>query len=97
MRSIMSELVRQERLVVVPELKVTSPKTKEFANILKGLGIVNGMIITIEADENLNLASRNIPKIEVLEVKDVNPICLIKPEKVVITVGALKQVEEMLA
>ena len=96
MQSIFSELVRQQRLITVKEFVVTQPKTKELLSQLKELGLENVLIITCEVDKNLFLAARNLSKVNVIDVDAVDPVSLIGYEKVVITVAAIKQVEEML-
>lgn len=96
LRSIFSELVRQERLVVVQDLVVDSPKTKAFTGQLKDLGLSNALIVSDSVEQNLHLASRNIPHIDVRDVAGVDPVSLVAYEKVVVTVPALKKIEEML-
>ena len=97
MRAILSELVRQERLVVVDSFVMSSPKTRELIGKLGVLGLDAALIVTDSADVNLYLAARNLHKIDVSEVCGIDPVSLIRREKVVITVPALKQVEEWLA
>lgn len=97
MRSILSELVRQDRLVAVNELKLEQPKTKELSSKLKALGAENVLIITNEVDKNLFLSARNLKSVDVIDAQAVNPVSLIAYDKVVMTVPAVKQVEEMLA
>src|SRR5262249_33160209 len=96
MRSIFSELIRQQRLVVVSTFGVNEPKTKILVNQLKTLGLKDVLIITDQFDENLHLAARNIINVDVREVAGIDPVSLIRYEKVLITVPALKQVEELL-
>jgi len=99
MRAIFSELVRQEnRLIVVPSLSVTEAKTKPFIQQLDALGFKKGLIITDELDENLYLSARNIPNIELFDAVESasSPVDLVAAEQVLITVGALKQIEERL-
>lgn len=96
LRSIFSELVRQERLIVVDKFTVDAPKTKELNAKLKSMNLDEALIIVSDFDQNLFLASRNLYKIDVLETLDINPVSLIAFEKVVITVDAVKQIEEML-
>jgi len=95
-QTIFSELVRQERLVVVEELTVATPKTKEFNQTLSGLGLSDVLIISNEVEQNLYLASRNLPKVDVRDVSGLDPVSLIGHEKVLVTVPALKKIEEML-
>lgn len=97
MRAIFSELVRQERLVVVDSFAVEAPKTKGLLAKLGGLGVSNALIVTDQADANLYLSARNLPGIDVSEVGGLDPVSLVGFEKVLITVPALKQVEEWLA
>ncbi|KZY33159.1 50S ribosomal protein L4 [Alcanivorax sp. HI0083] len=97
LQCIMSELVRQERLVVVDEFTVDSPKTKTVAAKLKDMELSSVLIVTDNVDENLFLASRNLPKVDVRDSQGVDPVSLIAFEKVLITVPALKKLEEALA
>ena len=94
MRSILSELVRQERLMVVEELKVDQPKTKELISKLKELGLNDVLIIVDQPDDNLYLAARNVPKVQVKLSNEVDPIKLLKYENVLVTVGAIRKLEE---
>ncbi len=96
MRSIFSELVRQQRLVTVKELTVEQPKTKELLGKLKQFNVKSMLIVTHEVDENLFLAARNLAKVNVVDVNAVDPVSLIGYDKVIMTVPAVKQVEEML-
>jgi len=97
MRSIVSELVRQERLVVVEEFTVASGKTKDLAAKLKELDISQALILTDGRDEMLERASGNIINIAVAPAQAIDPVSLVKFEKTIITVAALKQLEERLA
>ena len=98
MRAIFSELVRQERLVVVDDLSVEQPKTKLFVQKMKDLGIDNGaLFLANEVNENLYLSARNLPRVDVRDVTGMDPLALVAFDKVVITVDALKKVEEVLA
>lgn len=97
MRSIFSELVRQERLVVVDDFAMEQPKTKGLVEKLGQLGLNNVLIVTEEVDRNLYLSSRNLHKVDVRDVLGIDPVSLIGSEKVLVTVPALKKVEEMLA
>lgn len=96
MQSILSELVRQERLVVVEDMAVESPKTKLFNAKLKELGVENALILAEGVEENLHLASRNVPHVDVRDVAGMDPVSLVAFDKVVVTVPALKKIEEML-
>ncbi|MFC3626469.1 50S ribosomal protein L4 [Vogesella amnigena] len=97
MATILSQLVRDERLVVVDELTVSSPKTKEFVAKVKSLGLDRALIITKELDENLYLSSRNLPNVLVIEAQQADPFSLVRFNKVVITRDAVKQLEEQWA
>ncbi|HXH02841.1 MAG TPA: 50S ribosomal protein L4 [Candidatus Competibacteraceae bacterium] len=98
LRSIFSELVRQERLLVVDELKVAEPKTKLMVDRLKTLGVADSvLLVTEDVDMNLFLAARNLPKVDVRDVAGLDPVSLIGFDKVVITVPALERVGEWLA
>ncbi|MBI2382151.1 MAG: 50S ribosomal protein L4 [Gammaproteobacteria bacterium] len=96
-QSILSELVRQERLVVVESFAVATPKTKELLGKLNGMGLNDVLIVSDSVDENLYLSARNLHKVDVRDVAGVDPVSLIAFEKVLMTVGALKQFEEQLA
>ena len=97
MRSIFSELVRQERLVVVDDFSIEQPKTKGLVSKLGQFGLSNVLIVTEEVDKNLYLSARNLHKVDVRDVVGIDPVSLIGFEKVLVTVPALKKVEEMLA
>ncbi len=95
--AILSELVRQERLVVLDEFTLDAPKTKQLADKLKGLELDNVLIVTTEVNENLYLAARNMRAVDVRDVQGLDPVSLVRFEKVLMTVPAVKQVEEWLA
>jgi large subunit ribosomal protein L4 len=97
MKSILSELVRQERLIVVDNFSVEAPKTKALVAKLNELELTDALIVTGELDENLFLAARNLYKVDVRDAKAIDPVSLIAFDKVVMTADAVKQVEEMLA
>ncbi len=97
MSSILSELVRQDRLLVVDSLKLDAPKTKQLATQLKSLGAEDVLIVVSELDMNLALAARNLHKVTVCEAADINPVALVGNEKVLMTADAVKQVEGMFA
>ncbi|NYS59778.1 50S ribosomal protein L4 [Vreelandella salicampi] len=97
MRSILSELVRQERLVAVDEFAVEAPKTKQVAAKLKELDLEKVLIITEEVDEKLYLAARNLPHVDVVDVAAADPVSLVAFDKVLVTVSALRKFEEKLA
>jgi len=96
LRSIMSELARQDRLVVVESLDLEAPKTKLLAQQLGEYGLENVLIVSAEVGENLYLAARNLHKVDVRDVDGIDPVSLIGHEKVMITVDAVKKFEEML-
>ena len=93
-KSIFSELVRQNRLVAIEKPVLEKPKTKEIANFLKEFSLSKVLIIIDELDMNLYLSARNIPNVDVITVREINPINLLKPQKVAVTGEALKQIEE---
>lgn len=94
--AILSQLVREDRLSVVENFTVDSPKTKVLAQKLKDMGLAQVMIITDEVDENLYLSSRNLPLVKVVEAGHADPVSLMRFEKVLVTRGALTKMEEML-
>jgi large subunit ribosomal protein L4 len=96
-QSILSELVRQERLIVVESFGVEAPKTKELLAKLNEYDLTDVLIVTPEVDENLFLASRNLYKVDVRDVQGIDPVSLIAFDKVLITAEAVKQLEEALA
>lgn len=96
MRSILAELVRQDRLVVVEELSVSAPKTKELLGKLGNLNLNDVLIVSDAVEENLYLAARNIPHVDVRDVQGTDPVSLIAYEKVLMTVSAVKKFEELL-
>ena len=91
-----SELIRQERLVVTAEFGVSAPKTKELREKLAALGFTTGLVVVEAFDMNLWLAARNLPNVDVLEAQLIDPVSLVGADKVIITAGALKSVEEKL-
>lgn len=95
--TILSQLVRDERLIVVDSLSVETPKTKEFAALVKGMGLEQALFVTKELDENLYLSSRNLPNVLVIEAQQADPYSLLRFKKVVITRDAIKQLEEQWA
>lgn len=96
-RSILSELLRQERLVVSDQIVPTTPKTKELVAKLNGLGCKRVLIVSEEVDINLALASRNIPYVEVCSADNMSPVSLVSADKVIMTSAAIKMIEEKLA
>ena len=97
MQSILSELIRQDRMIVTEDFSVDAPKTKQVLARLKELELDNVLIVVEEVDENLYLAARNLRNIDVIDVQGVNPVNLIGFDKVLFTVGALKKAEELLS
>ena len=96
MRSILAELVRTDRLVVVQDFAVEAPKTKDLLNKLNGMGLTDVLIVSEVVDQNLYLAARNLPHVDVRDVQGSDPVSLIAYEKVLITVSAVKKFEELL-
>jgi large subunit ribosomal protein L4 len=94
MRSVLSELLRQERLIVTPELGVAEAKTKELRGKLEKLGFTKGLVIVEAFDMKLWLAARNLPGVDVLEAQLIDPVSLVGADQVVVTAAALKIVEE---
>jgi large subunit ribosomal protein L4 len=96
-RNILSELVRQERLIIIDELSLDAPKTRLLAEKLKTLGLNDALIVVDQLDDNLYLASRNLKNVDVCPARSLNPVALVNSDKILMTVNAVKQVEEMLA
>ena len=97
LKAILSELVRQDRLVVVDALKVDEPKTRLVSKMLGDLGVATGVLIDAEPDANLYLATRNLPNVFVLAADRIDPVSLVGAEKVVITPAAIEKIQEWLA
>ncbi len=97
LRSVLSELIRQERLVVVESLEIAAPKTKLLAKTLKNLGLDNVLVLNEAFDEKLYLAARNLPNVGICDAASIDPVVLIRFEKVLITLPALKLIEERLS
>lgn len=97
MRSILSELVRQDRLLVVDDISIASPKTKQLVTKLNDFGMTRGLILTETGNDGLYLSARNLPHIRVSDVSGVSPVELVAAEKVLVTVGALRAFEERLS
>ena len=95
--SILSELARQSRLIAVQEFTISAPKTKELLGRLAELGVSEALVVTDKIDVNLALAARNLPHVRVIETAEVDPVSLVRFEKVLMTAGAIKQLEEKLA
>jgi large subunit ribosomal protein L4 len=96
MQAILSELVRQERLVVVDAIELSAPKTQELAKWLGGVGFETGIIVTPEVEENLYLAARNLPNVYTLDVAGIDPVSLVGADKVIMTVDAVRKIQEWL-
>ena len=96
MQSILSELIRQERLVVAETFEVAEPRTKAVVSLLNDLDLSSALIVVESLDEKLYLGARNLKGVEVTDVKGINPVDLLRFDKVLFTVGSLKQAEEML-
>lgn len=97
MRSIWSELVRQERLIVTQEISVDAPKTRALAEKLKAMALDSVLIVTAEVSDALFLSARNLPHVDVRDAEGIDPVSLLSFEKVLVTVDALKAIEEQLA
>jgi len=97
LRSILSELARQGRLLVLPEFSLSSPKTKELAERLKGLDVSGALIVTEGVDDVLLLAARNLPRVDAMAVQQVDPVSLIAFDNLILTEAALRKLEERLA
>ena len=93
-RSIFSELLRQGRLVAIEKPVLEKPKTKEIANFLKEFSLSKVLIITDELDVNLYLSARNIPNVDIITVREINPVNLLKAQKVAVTADAFQKIEE---
>ena len=97
LRSVLSELVRQDRLVVIKELSLEAPKTKLLATKLKELDLDNVLILNEAFDEKIFLAARNLPNVGICDAGSIDPVVLIRFEKVLVTLPALKLIEERLS
>ncbi|MBV2218205.1 MAG: 50S ribosomal protein L4 [Diaphorobacter sp.] len=96
MATILSQLAREDRLLVVDDFKMDAPKTKQFVQKLNGMGLDSVLVVTDTLEENLYLASRNVPRVLVLEVAETDPLSLIRFPKVLLTKSAVSKMEEML-
>ena len=94
--AILSQLAREDRLAVVEDFSFDTPKTKQLALKLKGMGLDSVLVVTAALEENLYLASRNLPRVLVLEVSETDPLSLIRFPKVLLTKSAVAKMEEML-
>ena len=97
MRSMLSELNRQQRLIIVDDIAVDTPKTKQMSAKLADLGVSKTLIITETGDEKLYLSARNLPHVEITDVAGMNPVNLVRYDHVVLTVGAVRAIEESLS
>ena len=97
MASILSQLVREDRLSVIDGLAIDAPKTKLLAGMLAGIGAQDVLILTDKLDDNLYLASRNLPNVLVLEARHADPVSLMRFERVLVSRAAVKHLEEALA
>jgi large subunit ribosomal protein L4 len=96
MQAILSELVRQDRLVVVDSLEIKEPRTADLLSKLAELGFEKGLIVTSELDENVYLSSRNVPGVYTLDVSGIDPVSLVAADKVIMTVDAVEKIQEWL-
>lgn len=97
MRSILAELARQDRLILIDEFSVEAPRTKDMVARLKSLDLSDVLIVTGEVTENLFLSTRNIAHVDVVDTEEINPYVLIGYSKILMTQDALAKVEELLA
>jgi large subunit ribosomal protein L4 len=97
LRSILSELARSERMVVVQDLAVSAPKTREVKAKLDELGVQQGLILVVDVDDNLGLGARNLPGVWVDTATSVDPVSLVAAEHVIVTESALRRLEERLS
>ena len=96
LQAILSELVRQDRLVVVNSVELAEPKSKALVAWLDSLDVEKGLIVTADVDANLFLASRNVPGVYAVDVSGIDPVSLVGADKVVITVDAIEKIQEWL-
>ena len=97
MRSMLSELVREDRLVIIDNLEMDQPKTKDLVTKLKELKLDHVLVLVDQYDNNLCLAARNLSWVDVLDLREVNPVSLLRFEKVLVTAAAIKGLEERLS
>ena len=95
MRAILSELVRQKRLILIKDIALTQPKTRELLAKLAQYDIKEALIVIQDWNLNLHLAARNVPKVDVREASKLDPVSLVKYEKVLITENAIRKIEEV--
>jgi large subunit ribosomal protein L4 len=96
MASILSQLAREDRIRVVDEFKVDQPKTKMLAQKVKALGFDEVLVLTDEVDQNLLLSSRNLANVQVMSVRNANPLALVRSARVLLTKSAVAKLEELL-
>tara|TARA_B100001123_G_scaffold440667_1_gene580197 strand:+ start:106 stop:417 length:312 start_codon:yes stop_codon:yes gene_type:complete len=97
LRSILSELIRQERLRVCDEIQISQPKTKFMTDVLAQLGLAGRvLLVTADYDQNMSLSARNLPGVEVVEAAQINPVSLVGNEMIVFTADALRKIEASL-
>jgi large subunit ribosomal protein L4 len=96
-RSILSELLRQDRLIACDAIAPATPKTKEFCGFLKGIDAKRVLIVVDKIDPNLAFSSRNIPHVEIIEAENLSPVLLVAADKTIITSAAIKKIEERLS
>jgi len=97
MRSVFSELIRQERLVVVDDIDIARPKTRDLVALLQGLGLQRVLILVDECKDNLRLSAQNLHWVDVVDIHSLNPLALVRFEKVLATAAAVKAVGERLS
>ena len=97
MRSVFSELIRQERLVVVDDIDIARPKTRDLVALLQGLGLQRVLILVDECKDNLRLSAQNLHWVDVVDIHSLNPLALVRFEKVLATAAAVKLVGERLS
>lgn len=96
MASILSQLAREDRIRVVDEFKVDAPKTRLLAQKVKAMGFDEVLVLTEEIDQNLRLSSRNLHNVQVMSVRNANPVALVRSARVLLTKGAVARLEELL-
>ena len=97
MQAILSELIRQARLVVIEDFNLDSPKTAELAKILASHDFTKGLLVSDSVNDNLFLSARNIPAVYVLDAEGLDPVSLVRSEKVIMTVAAINKIQERLS
>lgn len=97
MQAILSELIRQDRLVVVEDFNLDSPKTAELAKLLATHDFTKGLLVSEDVNDNLYLSARNIPAVYVLDAAGIDPVSLVRSEKVIMTVAAINKIQEQLS